>query len=99
MAISYINTGEVEEVANNIISLAMDFNTEINNLFSRLSDVPSITREWVGTQSKFYFKKIASDKKQYNDFADNLRHIGYKLSKDIYEIQTCMNNNYREEAR
>ncbi len=99
MAISYINTYEVESIAKEIISLANDFNAEINNLFTRFSFVPGVTREWVGTQSQFYFRRIANDKKQYIDFANTLKNIGYKLSQDVYEVRTCIKKNIINESQ
>ncbi len=99
MAISYINTAEVEDIAKEVISLANEFNTEINNLFNRFSEVPNISKEWVGSQSSFYFKRAANDKKIYNDFANKLKDIGYKLYTDIYEVQICMKKNITEESQ
>ena len=93
MAISYANTTEIQNIANDLISLADELNLEINNLFTRFSDVPTVTKEWVGDKSVFYFNFIASDKKQYNDFAAKLKDIGYKLSMNSYEIQNCIKKN------
>lgn len=97
MAISYMNTTEVESIANDVISLANDFNTEINNLFKRFSDVPYVTREWVGNQAEFYFNRVSNDKKQYIDFANSLKSVGNKLNSDAYETKNCINKNYEQE--
>lgn len=99
MNISYVNTNEVESISKELISLANDFNNEINNLFNRFSEVPTVTQEWVGDKAQFYFKKVANDKQQYNNFASKLKDIGYKLSTDMYEIKTCINKNYNEESQ
>lgn len=98
MAISYMKTDEVENIANELISLANEFDSEINNLFVRFSEVSDITKEWVGSQSAIYFKRVANDKKQYNDFANTLKDIGYRLNSDVYEIKTCIKKNLDEEA-
>lgn len=99
MAISYINTVKVENISKDILSLANDLNTEINNLFNRFSEVPTVTREWVGQQAQTYFRIVASEKKQYTNFVNDLRDIGHKLSTDVYEIQTCINKNINEETK
>lgn len=99
MAISYMNTVEVENIAKEVLSLSNEFNVEINNLFNRFSEVPDISKEWVGSQASFYFKKVANDKKKYIDFANKLKDIGYKLSNDVYEVQTCMKKNIYEESQ
>lgn len=97
MAISYIETSEVESISKEILSLTTELNSEINNLFTRFAEVPTITKEWVGTQSNYFFNKTETEKKQYIDFIDKLKDIGYKLSKDVIEIQTCINNNIANE--
>ena len=98
MAINYVNTLEVQSLSKEILSLANDFNTEINNLFTRFSEVPTITKEWVGPQSNFYFNKVSLDKKEYLAFANSLKDIGYKLSQDAYEINTCISKNLNAES-
>lgn len=93
MAISYINTTEVESISKEIISLSNELTIEFNNLFNRLSGVPDITKEWVGKQAMFYFNKVALEKKDYINFVNSLREIGIKLSKDVCQVQTCINTN------
>ena len=98
MAISYINTSEVEDISKEIISLSNDLNDEFVNLFTRLSEVPTISKEWVGEQAEFYFKRVSFDKKNYIDFVNCLRNIGYILSKNVYYVQNCINENINEES-
>lgn len=98
MAISYVNTTEVENISKDLISLANEFNAEINALFTRFSEVPSVTGEWVGSKAQFYFNKISADKKQYIDFANKIREIGYKLSTDMNEVESCITRNNNNES-
>lgn len=98
MAISYVNTTEVENISKDLISLANEFTSEINSLFNRFSEVPMITGEWVGNQSRFYFNRISSDKIQYIDFANKIREIGYKLNADMNEIEYCINRTNNNES-
>ena len=93
-----MNTIEIENIAKEIISLANELNNEFNNLFNRFHEVPNITREWVGQQAQFYFDRVALDKKQYVDFANDLKNIGYKLNTDITETESCIKRNLNEEA-
>lgn len=99
MAVSYMNTTEVENISKEILELANELNTEFNNLFKRFAEVPNITREWVGTQSQFYFNRVAADKVQYINFVNKLRDVGYKLSNDVYEMQNCILKNNNAEAK
>lgn len=93
MAISYINTTEVERTAKEINSLASEFQSEINNLYKRLSEVPTITKEWTGRKSEFYFDKIGKDKIKYTEIANTISELGLLLSSSIYEINSCISKN------
>lgn len=99
MAISYANTIEIENISKELITLANELTTEFNNMYTRFSEVPFNSKEWVGKQSMFYFNRIANDKKEYLNFASKIRDIGYKLSSDVYEIQTCINKNNNLETQ
>lgn len=97
MAISYINTEEVKNIAKDIVSLANDLDYEFNNLFKRFSDVPTVTKEWVGNQANYYFNHIEKDKKQYMDFSNEIRNIGKKIDEDVNQIQSSINMNNSDE--
>lgn len=99
MAISYINTTEVENISKELISLAEDFNKEINNLFTRFSEVPYLTQEWVGQKSIFYFNCLAQDKQKYINFGNQLKDVGYKLSSGTSEIKSCIKKNINNENK
>ena len=62
MAITYVNTTEIESIASDLISLSNEYIDEINKLFVRLSEVPSETKEWTGTQANKYYNVISRGK-------------------------------------
>lgn len=93
MAITYVNTEEVNDIARDIMDLSQELNDEINNLFSRFADVPMVTQEWIGNQANYYFNRISSDKKQYTEFIGKIRNIGNELNKNVYEIDSCIRKN------
>ena len=86
MAITYVNTIEVEEIAKELISISNEYVTEINNLFSRLAEVPHETKEWTGTQSKKFHNIVSRDKKSFLEVGKQLKYIGEKISNDASEI-------------
>lgn len=90
MAISYVNTVDVLNISKEILTLTEELDKEIDSLFTRFSEVPTVTGEWVGQTSQFYFDKIANDKKKFKKFISEIRDVGYKLSKDSSEIQACI---------
>lgn len=97
MAISYINTIEVGNIAKDINTLANEFNHEINNLFHRLAEVPNSTGEWFGGQASYYFNTIAKDKNQYIEFANKLRDISNMLYLNVSEVNSCLKKNINGE--
>ena len=97
MVISYYNANEVEEIAKDIKTYANDYISEINNLFRRLSEVPDVTKEWVGQQANYYFNTIALDKDKYIDFGNKLYNIGESLSKDIDDVEKTVKENKDKE--
>lgn len=97
MSISYINTSDVENIANNIITLSSDLETEFNNLFRRLSNVPSITKEWVGNQSEYYFNTIINDKSKYIYFSKKINNIGKTLNDEVEKINLAISTNNNDD--
>ena len=53
MAISYVNTNELDTIGAEIISLAGELETELYSLYNRLGNVPMTTKEWVGDKAEF----------------------------------------------
>lgn len=98
MAISYIKTEEVENITKELLSLISEVSEEFNYLYSKFSRVPRVTKEWVGNQSDYYFKRVESDKKQYTVFVNQLKNIPIKINRDVYEFKMCTNNNLKEES-
>ena len=98
MAISYINTDEVKNIAKDINSLTDDLNSEFINLFTRFSEVPNVTKEWIGNKSEFYFNTIAKDKKQYLNFVKSLKAIAANLNMAVDDMQDCVIKNIKEET-
>lgn len=91
MAISYANTDKIMAISKKIKSLSLDLDKEIDDLFTRFSEVPTLTGEWVGQTSEYYFKTIAKDKKKYKNFISEIRDVANKLDKDCSDIQSCIN--------
>lgn len=98
MAISYANTTEIEDIAKDINKIVSEINSEFDDLFNRLADVPYGTREWVGNKATYYFNKISSDRTIYKNFTNNLNEIGMHLLKSVGEMQGCITKNTNREA-
>ncbi len=93
MAFTNADTVEMEEIAKELVKLSNNYIDEINKLFERLSEVPEITKEWQGDQSKKYHNIIARDKNPLVDVGNHLKYIGEKISKDAREIAADIKKN------
>ncbi len=99
MAITYVNTTELDDIAEKLSSLSNDYLNEINNLFNRLSEVPSETKEWTGTQSKKYLNIILRDKKEYLEVGNKMKYIADELKRNSIDINNCVNYCNENEAK
>ena len=91
------DTHEITELAKDIISLATDYETEINNLFRRFSNVPLITREWVGNEAEQYFNIVSFDQQDYINIGETIKAYANKLIEDAESIDETINNVLKEE--
>lgn len=99
MAISYVNTNEVEDANKDFKNLVNQFNEQINDLYKRLSEVPTISREWFGNQANYYFRVVNQDKRQYNNFVNKLNLFSLRVDRDLEKIENVIKNNTAEESR
>lgn len=98
MAISYVNTNELDTIGAEIVSLAGDLETEIFSLYNRLGNVPTTTREWVGDKAEFYFRRICEDKQKYMDFVAKIKEVGNMVRNNSLLIKTTITDNMNNEA-
>ena len=97
MAISYMNTDEVQNIVKDINYLTDELNREFNSLFLRFSEVPTVTKEWIGGQSEFYFNAVAKDKKKYLNFVKALKSVSKNLNNAVENMQDTINKNIKQE--
>ncbi len=86
MGITYVKTEEIDSIGNELNNLCNEYNNEINKLFKRLSEVPNITQEWTGKQSRTYFSIVAKDKQSFVEVGNQLSYIAQKIKSDAAEI-------------
>ena len=85
-AIEYAETKQIKNIADSIISLANDYNSEINRLFNMFAAVPD----------KF-FDLVALEKADFISFGDRIREYGEKLNNDVNDIENTVNTVIRKE--
>ena len=98
MAISYVNTQELDNVGSELVSLAQELEKKFTSLYNRLSSVPNVTKEWVGDKAVFYFNRVKEDKQSYMNFAQKIKDVGFMIKNNAAQIQNTINNNYKKES-
>lgn len=97
-SIVYAETNQIKNIANDVINLGNEFESIINDLFKKFSDIPYSTKEWVGNQSERYFDLVSLEKDDYIDFANKIRSYGEKLNSDVDDIEGTINNVLKKES-
>lgn len=91
--ISYVDTDEVNSIAREINDATSDLEAEINNLFKRLAEVLTVTKEWMGGQAEKYFAKTESDKRTYDQAVLQLRDFSQELSREAGRVEANVKEN------
>ncbi|MBR2753879.1 hypothetical protein IKD82_01820 [Candidatus Saccharibacteria bacterium] len=94
--ITYADTNEINNITKDLSPLINDLESEFNSLFKRLSNVPTITKEWVGNQATFYFSKTSEDKLVYSTLINELRSFVQELNSESINLDHQIQANNSE---
>ena len=90
MNFTYGDTANIKDISKELIDLANEYNIEITNLFKRLLEIPTETKEWVGNKADKYVQIVGLDKQQYIDFYNSLKEFANMLSDTANNIENCV---------
>lgn len=99
MAITRCNTANLKDIANDINSLANEYEQTITKMFNRLANVPYETKEWIGGQSEKYFRTILMDKSEFISLGENIKKYSNLIRNSADAIDTCIKSNNTIESR
>lgn len=89
-----IDTEQLKKSGQDIVKLSKDLNEIVENLYSRIYNMPTLTGEWVGDSAE-YFSNHANEveKKDAIAIADSLYKFGECLidSAERYELEIRKN--------
>ncbi len=85
-----IDTDRIKDEITTINNLIGDYDSIINKLFRRISDVPYTTHEWIGKTSEKYVELVLFDKEDFVNFSSQLRSYTDKLSNDCDSINKAI---------
>ncbi len=91
--ITKTDTEKIERISRNIMNATNDLEDEINALFKRFSNVPTVTKEWIGNQANYYFSRVALDKRQYLMLVNRLRSVAKELSSEASSMRASIKSN------
>lgn len=81
MAKIYVDTTKIKDNGLEILGNVEKYKKNINDLFDRISNVPTQTYEWVGKSSNDFVKEVIKEKEDYINFGDGLNNLGTELGK------------------
>lgn len=93
MAIKYVDTTEVKDIANEIIKLCNDLDSEFNKFFNKMNSVPTVSREWVGQTATYYFNTYEKDCLEYKKFVNSIRMLAKSLNANMRSVSSCVSKN------
>lgn len=79
MAEIYVDTEKMRNCGNTILELVEEFKKTLDATFTRIENVPTNTKEWIGDSSKLFAELANKDKIQYYGYATSLYKYGKYL--------------------
>ena len=83
------NTMEMRQIASEIKALAVDYQTKISQMYSKFSNMPTVTNEWTGGQAQKYVSYVLLEKQDMMFVGDQLK----EFAKVIADDATLLENN------
>lgn len=71
-----IDTTKIRECGTEIIELSKEMNEIITTMFNRISNMNSITGEWIGASATSFIEEAKIDKIQYLNIKSNIYNYG-----------------------
>lgn len=91
--VTYIDTDQLSQLAREIDEILSNYSTELNKIYTRLCDVPNITKEWVGQKSEYYFQDAQIEKEQCERFTQSLAKLSDELHLIARESEQTIESN------
>lgn len=93
MAILKVDTAKMRECGKEIIDAANTYNTNVRNLFTRMNEVPSKTKEWEGISAVNYANAVVKEKIDYVNFGNGLIALGNTMIQYADDLEKAIKNN------
>lgn len=87
MSLINIDSIKMRECGKDIVSVSSTLNELFNEFFSRISNMPINTGEWVGKSADEFVRLARIDKAQYINFNNDLYNLGKFLIEQSYNLE------------
>lgn len=88
-----VDTEKIKKSGLDIVKLSNDFSEIVENLYSKIYNMPFVTGEWVGASAEYFSKTAILEKKDVVLFSNLLHKFGEELidSAEKYEKEIRKN--------
>lgn len=85
-----VDTAKLKDCGESILTACSGFNADINNLYSKLYNVPRTTKEWVGIAANNYASIVLKEKTQYVNYGKALKDMGNILIDYANDVEEAV---------
>lgn len=82
-----IDTDRLREQGQKLESLICDYYKATNKIFNRITNMPTVTGEWVGVSAERFSKNASVDSKQYAKFYSTAREYSTYLKVAAEKVE------------
>lgn len=93
------NTNEMHRVASEINALAVQYQTLISGLYTKFSNMPTTTKEWVGNKAQEYVNYVLLDKPDMLSVGDKIKSFAKVIDDDANLLDTNSSKIRKDEER
>ena len=87
-----VDIEKVKNAGKDIISLSSALTNMVDNFYSRISDIPEKTKEWVGVESEKYVQLCLREQEVYINLFNSLSLLGESLVSYSEDLEAMVNS-------
>ncbi len=88
MAEIKVDTVKMRECGNDIMQISNEIGSELDNLFERLTNMPTKTFEWTGSAAQAFATRAKYEKIQYVELKNSLYQYGKYLVEQANRLDS-----------
>ena len=93
------NTDEMRRIASEINSLAVQYQTLISGLYTKFSEMPTVTKEWIGNKAQEYVGYVMLDKPDMLSVGDKIKSFANAITDDANQLDSNISKIRKDEAK